>query len=80
MCSVLGTLGYFAFSATSLAFRFLLSPEVLLLELDSLPALASAGCCADEDDDPERPPTGRPSEPLSRDGFEDEYRRFWLRR
>lgn len=61
MCAVVGTLGYFSLSEASLALRFLFSPEAL-----ASPVLASADGCTDC-------LTGGFSDPLSREGFDEEY-------
>lgn len=61
ICAVVGTLGYLSFSEASLALRLLFSPEALAsLVLDS--ADGWTDCL-----------TGESSDPLSREGFEEEY-------
>lgn len=61
MCAVVGTLGYLSLSEASLALRFLFSPEAFV----SL-VLASADGCTDC-------LTDGSSDPLSREGFDEEY-------
>lgn len=57
----MGTLGYFSLSDASLALRFLFSPEAFA----SLVLVSADGCtdCL----------TGGSSDPLSREGFDEEY-------
>lgn len=63
MCAVVGTLGYLSLSETSLALRFLFSPEAF-----ASPLFDSVDGCTDC-------LTGGSSDPLSREGFDEEYLR-----